>query len=68
MMRQIRREDLAPKSLDPKRLDTIINKKQINAKTVISQWFRKPVKGLNLHDSRSRSPKDSVHEVSVQGN
>ena len=68
MMRQIRREDLAPKSLDSKRLETIRETKQLKAKTLVSQWFRKPVKGLNLRDSRSRSPRDSVHEASVQGN
>ena len=54
MIRQIRREDLAPRSLDPRRLETLREQRGIKAKKLAAEWSKKPVKGLGLREDKNK--------------
>ena len=50
LMRQMRRDDLAPRSLDPQRLESVRETRQLKAKKLASQWIGKPVKARVQQD------------------
>lgn len=54
MIRQIKREDLAPNSLDPRRLETLREQRGIKAKKLAAEWSKKPAKALGLRENKNK--------------
>ena len=65
LKRQLRREDLAPNSLDPKKIESIKEQREYKQKRLMSEWRMRPVKGLSLPRGTYRSPRTSIHEISI---
>ena len=63
MIRQNRRDDLAPRSLDPQRLENLREQRGIQRKKLASEWYKQPVKVLGLRKQKKSPPANKKLET-----